>query len=148
MVGLSVVLETGKNLTRDSGGVISPKPPQVLSKTAVMITAAAVITGFRRGSSHPDPDFLEHCSLCKKKLLSGKDIYMYKGCKFCTEECRSTKIFMDEEERLRRKKCSLDAIKTLPSAPPPSSISSPASVSGVYSRRRRGSRNRSGGFAY
>ncbi|XP_010547012.1 PREDICTED: uncharacterized protein LOC104818911 [Tarenaya hassleriana] len=139
MVGLSVVLETNKSLTRDSGGVISPKPPQVLNKTAVIIPAASSssVEGFRHGSSNQDqdPGFLEYCSLCKKKLLSGKDIYMYKGGTFCTEECRSRQILMDDEESLRGKNCPLIAIKTTPSDSSSSSSYFPAS--GGYSRRRR-----------
>ncbi|KAI3801236.1 hypothetical protein L1987_29340 [Smallanthus sonchifolius] len=42
------------------------------------------------------PDFLDSCHLCNKKL-HGKDIYMYRGEKaFCSPECRSRQIAMDE----------------------------------------------------
>ncbi|KAF5812107.1 putative Zf-FLZ domain-containing protein [Helianthus annuus] len=45
----------------------------------------------------PQPDgFLNSCHLCNKRL-HGKDIYMYRGEKaFCSPECRSRQIGMDE----------------------------------------------------
>ncbi|KAI7740362.1 hypothetical protein M8C21_009435 [Ambrosia artemisiifolia] len=45
----------------------------------------------------PQPDgFLNSCHLCNKRL-HGKDIYMYRGEKaFCSPECRSRQIWMDE----------------------------------------------------
>ncbi|KAI3742145.1 hypothetical protein L1987_59825 [Smallanthus sonchifolius] len=45
----------------------------------------------------PQPaGFLNSCHLCNKKL-HGKDIYMYRGEKaFCSPECRSGQIAMDE----------------------------------------------------
>ncbi|XP_018446776.1 FCS-Like Zinc finger 10 [Raphanus sativus] len=46
----------------------------------------------------PPSDFLSFCSLCSKKLGIGKDIYMYRGYKaFCSSECRSEVILLDEE---------------------------------------------------
>ncbi|CAG7911487.1 unnamed protein product [Brassica rapa] len=46
----------------------------------------------------PPSDFLRFCSFCSKKLGMGKDIYMYRGYKaFCSSECRSEVILLDEE---------------------------------------------------
>ncbi|KAH0645345.1 hypothetical protein KY284_033229 [Solanum tuberosum] len=45
----------------------------------------------------PSSDFLRFCSSCKKRL-DGKDIYMYRGEKaFCSLDCRSEAILIDEE---------------------------------------------------
>ncbi|WMV42811.1 hypothetical protein MTR67_036196 [Solanum verrucosum] len=48
-------------------------------------------------TSFPSSDFLRFCSSCKKRL-DGKDIYMYRGEKaFCSLDCRSEAILIDEE---------------------------------------------------
>ncbi|XP_039051139.1 FCS-Like Zinc finger 13-like isoform X5 [Hibiscus syriacus] len=51
---------------------------------------------------YPTSYFLSCCHLCRKQL-HGKDIYMYRGEKaFCSSDCRSTQIMMDEmKERCR-----------------------------------------------
>ncbi|CAH8298713.1 unnamed protein product [Eruca vesicaria subsp. sativa] len=101
MVGLSIVLESSNNNTL-SDGFASPKPFQVVNKSTVMVTAVA--SDLRRGK---DSGFLEHCFLCRRKLLPAKDIYMYKGDRaFCSVECRSKQMIMDEEESFRRENCS------------------------------------------
>ncbi|XAR48692.1 hypothetical protein NMG60_11031590 [Bertholletia excelsa] len=79
--------------------VLDSVDPQVIYKSTIII----------RSSSTPSPPplsaaaatgFLDRCFLCRRKLLPGKDIYMYKGDEaFCTEECRRRRIVMDEEER-------------------------------------------------
>ncbi|KAI3714481.1 hypothetical protein L6452_21435 [Arctium lappa] len=66
---------------------------------------------------YPPPDFLTCCHLCNKKL-HGKDIYMYRGEKaFCSIECRSRKIGMDER---REQICSTEAISSASHAHMPS----------------------------
>ncbi|KAJ9183713.1 hypothetical protein P3X46_007528 [Hevea brasiliensis] len=47
---------------------------------------------------YPTSEFLSSCHLCRKRL-HGKDIYMYRGEKaFCSIECRSRQIMMDERK--------------------------------------------------
>ncbi|XP_050219955.1 FCS-Like Zinc finger 14-like [Mercurialis annua] len=49
-------------------------------------------------SLYPTSDFLSSCYLCKKKL-QGRDIFMYRGEKaFCSMECRSSQIIVDERK--------------------------------------------------
>ncbi|MBA0685121.1 hypothetical protein Goari_026660 [Gossypium aridum] len=129
MVGLSVVLENQR--INDNDMIINEKSPQVINKA----------TMFCSSSSSPLPAFLEQCFLCKRRLLPGKDIYMYKGDEgFCSVECRCKQIFMDEEESLKKDNyCSLDAIVK------PSSTSSSSSAARHH---RKPERNRAGGFAY
>ncbi|EOY30208.1 Zf-FLZ domain - like 10 [Theobroma cacao] len=65
--------------------------------------------------TYPTSDFLSTCHLCRKKL-HGKDIYMYRGEKaFCSTECRSTQIMMDE----RKEQCRSEASRSakVPSSP-------------------------------
>ncbi|XP_058729760.1 FCS-Like Zinc finger 14-like [Vicia villosa] len=63
-------------------------------------------------SSEPEPlfptsNFLNSCHLCGKNL-HGKDIYMYRGEKgFCSTECRSSQIMMDE----RKERCGSEAVE-------------------------------------
>ncbi|KAF5748405.1 hypothetical protein HS088_TW04G00358 [Tripterygium wilfordii] len=57
---------------------------------------------------YPVADFLSCCNLCKKQL-HGKDIYMYRGEKaFCSPECRSRQIMVDE----RKEQCRSDAARS------------------------------------
>ncbi|GMJ14095.1 hypothetical protein like AT5G49120 [Hibiscus trionum] len=131
MVGLSVVLEN------QSSGITREKfTPQVINKTTMFINTKA------SQLSYPAPAFLQHCFLCRQKLLPGKDIYMYKGDKgFCSEECRCRQIFMDEEESLKKDKCcSFANVKS-------SSTSSSSSSSTSRRRRRKAAGNGGGGFA-
>ncbi|KAF5743115.1 hypothetical protein HS088_TW09G01180 [Tripterygium wilfordii] len=60
-------------------------------------------------NSYPVSDFLSSCHLCQKQL-HGKDIYMYRGEKaFCSPECRSRQIMVDE----RKEQCrSSDAARS------------------------------------
>jgi hypothetical protein len=56
---------------------------------------------------YPPLDFLNSCHLCGK-LLHGKDIYMYRGEKaFCSADCRSRQIMIDE----RKEQCRSEASK-------------------------------------
>ncbi|KAE8683501.1 MATE efflux family protein 5-like [Hibiscus syriacus] len=106
MVGLSVVLEN-----QNSSNIISKKSPQLISKTTMFSSSPSSCSSL--------PSFLERCFLCKKKLLPGKDIYMYKGDRgFCSVECRCRQIFMDEEETVNKEKFCLDSRKMKPSSPP------------------------------
>ncbi|KAL5783624.1 hypothetical protein ACOSP7_008653 [Xanthoceras sorbifolium] len=58
--------------------------------------------------AYPTSDFLSSCHLCSKKL-HGKDIYMYRGEKaFCSTECRSRQIMMDE----RKEQCRSDVSRS------------------------------------
>ncbi|CAL5199166.1 unnamed protein product [Lathyrus oleraceus] len=68
----------------------------------------------RRSEPEPEPEplfptsnFLNSCHLCGKNL-HGKDIYMYRGEKgFCSTECRSSQIMMDE----RKERCGSEAVE-------------------------------------
>ncbi|KAJ1411384.1 Zf-FLZ domain [Sesbania bispinosa] len=44
-------------------------------------------------------DFLRVCSLCKRRLIPGRDIYMYRGdSAFCSLECRQQQMNQDERK--------------------------------------------------
>ncbi|XP_022132991.1 uncharacterized protein LOC111005696 [Momordica charantia] len=50
----------------------------------------------------PPPDhFLRTCGLCKRRLVAGRDIYMYRGdTAFCSSECREKQIKQDERREV------------------------------------------------
>ncbi|WVZ21401.1 hypothetical protein V8G54_008723 [Vigna mungo] len=99
MLGLSVVLEAQK------GSASSKKTPQVISKTTVLSSMnkhSPSAVNASQQSPFQEPTFLHQCFLCRKRLLPGKDIYMYKA--FCSVECRCKQIFMDEEESFEKDK--------------------------------------------
>ncbi|CAJ1940988.1 unnamed protein product [Sphenostylis stenocarpa] len=135
MVGLSVVLESQK-------GCINKKTPQVINKTTIMlgtINKKPTPPPPQPSSIFQPPTFLDQCFLCEKRLLPGKDIYMYKGDRaFCSVDCRCKQIFTDEEEAMQKEKCSLAAMR-------PTS-SSPSSSSSTSRHHRKGTRSRGGGF--
>ncbi|XP_022749999.1 uncharacterized protein LOC111299204 [Durio zibethinus] len=67
------------------------------------------VARFVEDVSYPTSDFLSSCHLCRKKL-HGRDIYMYRGEKaFCSSECRSTQIMMDERKEQCRSEASRSA---------------------------------------
>ncbi|KAJ1418793.1 Zf-FLZ domain [Sesbania bispinosa] len=75
-------------------GVLRRTPPQTLIESE---------------PSFPTSNFLNSCHLCGKKL-HGKDIYMYRGEKaFCSPECRSSQIMMDE----RKERCRSEASRSV-----------------------------------
>ncbi|KAL3505708.1 hypothetical protein ACH5RR_031090 [Cinchona calisaya] len=134
MVGLSVVLEEYEDISTKKS---SHHNHQVVSKASMLIkpspsspTPPSSPSPFTKRNSfnlsyNSSSGFLDHCFLCKQKLLPGKDIYMYKGDRaFCSEDCRCRQIFMDEEETSKAY-CSLAA-----------------------SSSRKGAKNRANGFAY
>ncbi|KAK1593008.1 hypothetical protein Q3G72_034380 [Acer saccharum] len=50
-----------------------------------------------RSLSYPTENFLSFCYSCKKNLVQGKDIYMYRGEKaFCSHECRYQEMMLEE----------------------------------------------------
>ncbi|EEF48466.1 FCS-Like Zinc finger 5 [Ricinus communis] len=57
--------------------------------------------------------FLRSCSLCHRRLVTGRDIYMYRGdSAFCSLECRQQQMNQDE----RKEKCSLASKKEVTSS--------------------------------
>ncbi|KAL3592340.1 hypothetical protein D5086_010980 [Populus alba] len=59
-------------------------------------------TSHRRASADflETPNFLRACSLCKRRLIPGRDIYMYKGdSAFCSQECRQQQMSLDERKQ-------------------------------------------------
>ncbi|KAM7463096.1 hypothetical protein LguiA_031217 [Lonicera macranthoides] len=155
MVGLSVILE--EDQSREGSSSVGKKASQVINKVTINIkspksssssssssTTTTCSSTSSCSSSHPTPttttSFLDYCFLCRQKLLLGNDIYMYQGDRgFCSVECRSRQIYMDEEEKVKRSICSLAAMRTR-------SISSSTTSN---SHNRQGSRSRANkGFAY
>ncbi|XP_059645086.1 FCS-Like Zinc finger 6 [Cornus florida] len=46
--------------------------------------------------------FLRTCGLCKRRLATGRDIYMYRGdTAFCSLECREQQMKLDERKEKR-----------------------------------------------
>ncbi|XP_010527378.1 PREDICTED: protein MARD1-like, partial [Tarenaya hassleriana] len=56
----------------------------------------------RRHSADYNSDaahFLRSCSLCRRQLVPGHDIYMYRGDRaFCSSECRQQQMKQDEKK--------------------------------------------------
>ncbi|XP_027368691.1 FCS-Like Zinc finger 15 [Abrus precatorius] len=129
MVGLSVVLEAQK-------GCVNKETPQVINKTTMFVNTTYKPSPLPQHSPFQPPTFLDQCFLCGKRLLPGKDIYMYKGDRaFCSVDCRCKQIFTDEEEAIQKDECCVVAMR------PTSSASS-----STARHHLKGARNRAGAF--
>ncbi|XP_030541489.1 FCS-Like Zinc finger 6-like [Rhodamnia argentea] len=86
----------------------------------MMAAAASSPRSHRRHSSEllDTAHFLRSCSLCKRRLVPGRDIYMYRGdSAFCSLECRQQQVKQDE----RKEKCSFASKKGAMASSPASS---------------------------
>ncbi|KAL0434040.1 UNVERIFIED_CONTAM: FCS-Like Zinc finger 15 [Sesamum latifolium] len=133
MVGLSVILENYRDQSAKKAPQLVMSSSSSSRKGSMMIklpAAAPSSPGFARRKSmcSSSEGFLDHCFLCKQKLLPTKDIYMYRGDRgFCSVECRCRQMFMDEEEAhtttaksgctTTEYNCSLTAMKPPPQLP-------------------------------
>jgi hypothetical protein len=80
--GKKSVTKVYKGNTGECGRNLIDVTPARLRKTAAAV--------------YPTSSFLSWCGVCSKNL-EGKDIYMYGGKGFCSTECRSMQISMDEK---------------------------------------------------
>lgn len=79
-----------------------------LDQQRLLNQAKPVSTRNRRKSADflETANFLKACFLCKRSLIHGRDIYMYRGdSAFCSLECRQQQMNLDE----KKEKCSLVA---------------------------------------
>ncbi|CAI0402008.1 unnamed protein product [Linum tenue] len=77
--------------------------------------------------------FLNCCHLCNKQL-QGLDIYMYRGeTAFCSSECRSSQIMIDEQQQKKQKKnkCRREVGRAVASVSGKSSTSPPIFSTGI-----------------
>lgn len=82
MAGLGVVLEAQKSSSINN----KTSQPQVINKTTMNTMVSTYNTSTSTSTINQPPSsspfetstFLHHCFLCNKRLLPGKDIYMYK----------------------------------------------------------------------
>lgn len=70
-----------------------------------LFSTASPVSDYSRHNP-PSADFLSKCFRCRRHLLQGKDIFMYRGDRaFCSQECRHQQIVVDD----RKEKCSSSA---------------------------------------
>ncbi|CAK8566320.1 unnamed protein product [Lathyrus sativus] len=78
-----------------------PTSPQTNGSDQSRLLATVSPRNHRRNSSDMThtPDFLRSCFLCKRRLVPGRDIFMYKGdSAFCSLECRQQQMNQDEKK--------------------------------------------------
>ncbi|CAH9078506.1 unnamed protein product [Cuscuta europaea] len=83
---------------------VDPPPPAVANHPTAF-SALDLVPGRRESGGFAETaHFLTACSLCKRRLYPGRDIYMYRGdTGFCSLECREQQMRRDE----RKEKCSV-----------------------------------------
>lgn len=87
-------------------GPYPPTSPGINGSDQSRVMSMVSPRNLRRNSADMthNPDFLRSCFLCKRRLVPGRDIYMYKGdSAFCSLECRQQQMNQDE----KKDKCSV-----------------------------------------
>ncbi|KAJ8530853.1 hypothetical protein K7X08_023734 [Anisodus acutangulus] len=96
------------NLPFDPHNPLTPSNTQQLDQQRLLSAAKTVSARNRRKSADfvEPANFLKACFLCKRRLIPGRDIYMYRGdSAFCSLGCRQQQMNLDE----KKEKCSLVA---------------------------------------
>ncbi|XP_059279834.1 FCS-Like Zinc finger 5-like [Lycium ferocissimum] len=107
----SAISNNYNNLPFDPHNPFTPIPVpsntnQQLDQQRLLTTSKTIPTRNRRKSADfvETASFLKACFLCKRHLIPGRDIYMYRGdSAFCSLECRQQQMNLDE----KKEKCSL-----------------------------------------
>lgn len=101
---------------------VTRKPIKIREQPSIFDISPARFSDDNR-KMRTDSEILSTCHLCNKRL-HGKDVYMYREKPFCSPECRSRRIGMDER---REKHCSSQASSS------PSNVTSPQVLStGIF----------------
>ncbi|GAB2219641.1 hypothetical protein Droror1_Dr00007278 [Drosera rotundifolia] len=101
------------------------------SDPAVPVAVSPKVSGRRKSCEFGAPDsvsgsFLRACSLCNRRLVPGRDIYMYRGdTAYCSQECRQQQMNLDEVKEKAATRCSVAATKTPQSSTGTASSASP-----------------------
>ncbi|XP_031491425.1 FCS-Like Zinc finger 6-like [Nymphaea colorata] len=93
-----------------ANGGYNPSAAAAASAAAGGLSPRAITTKGRRNSADfmEASHFLRACSLCKRRIGPGRDIYMYRGdTAYCSLECRQQQMNIDE----KKEKCSMTSMK-------------------------------------
>ncbi|KAJ8504388.1 hypothetical protein OPV22_005274 [Ensete ventricosum] len=75
----------------------------VVIKAKMTTTCKLVSQACRLPKGLPELDFLKRCFLCRRELSPCEDVYIYRGEQgFCSKECRSRQILVDERREGER----------------------------------------------
>ncbi|KAH0683115.1 hypothetical protein KY290_021704 [Solanum tuberosum] len=84
-----IMVDEIKSSSEKEGLIISSVPAMVSPRYQRRISGE----GFERERAN----FLRICGLCNRRLINGRDIYMYRGdTAFCSMECREEQMKQDE----------------------------------------------------
>ncbi|XP_031114112.1 FCS-Like Zinc finger 6-like [Ipomoea triloba] len=88
--------------TASSPSAAPPPPNSFLRQSAAM---AAKPTSLVPPAARPDGssqvrlgEFLEECFFCRRSIARECNIFMYRSCAFCSEECRDRQISIDDRK--------------------------------------------------
>ncbi|CAN6478219.1 unnamed protein product [Victoria cruziana] len=93
-----------------AAGGYNPSAAAAVAAAAGGLSPRAITARGRRHSADlmEASHFLRACSLCKRRIGPGRDIYMYRGdTAYCSLECRQQQMNMDE----KKEKCSVTSMK-------------------------------------
>ncbi|KAL8486978.1 hypothetical protein ACS0TY_023134 [Phlomoides rotata] len=113
----SSMTEFTLDLNGAAGGIYQPSDPHspfyggsggLDQRYLASASAASPILQRRNSADCETAPFLRVCALCNRRLIPGRDIYMYRGdTAFCSLECRHQQMTQDE----RKEKCSMSTSK-------------------------------------
>ncbi|KAJ0790687.1 putative Zf-FLZ domain-containing protein [Helianthus annuus] len=89
------------NKSHDPNNPFNMNPPQHVNHDHRFLTATISPRNHRRNSAdHMEtPHFMTACRLCNRRLITGRDIFMYRGDNaFCSSECRQEQMNEDEKK--------------------------------------------------
>ncbi|XP_023549914.1 uncharacterized protein LOC111808265 [Cucurbita pepo subsp. pepo] len=96
-----------KEILFDIGGAAVAEPQQVENPSTVfdhrLLFMLSSSNNRRNSDEFPwSSNYLRVCCLCRRSLVAGRDIYMYKGDSgFCSAECREQQMNQDEAKEKR-----------------------------------------------
>ncbi|KAL9253009.1 FCS-Like Zinc finger 5-like protein [Drosera capensis] len=100
------------------------------SDPAVAVLVSPKFIGRRKSCELVAPEsfsesFLRACSLCNRRLVPGRDIYMYRGdTAYCSQDCRQQQMNLDEVKEKAAIRCSVAATKAPQSSTGTASLAS------------------------
>ncbi|CAO2824655.1 unnamed protein product [Amaranthus hypochondriacus] len=113
-----LILQISEDNQYLSNKVVVKSGLKSLTRTPITLISSINIANHSNVINEEVNCFLRSCHLCHKPLSHHKDVYMYRGDQgFCSIECRSRQIMMDEtkelEAKMKKKRNEAKSIKSI-----------------------------------
>nr|GMD73017.1 DUF581 domain-containing protein [Ipomoea batatas] len=96
------VPESSSKRTASSPSAAPPPPPNsFLRQSAAAAKPTALVPPAGRPSESSQVrlgEFLEECFFCRRSIARNCNVFMYRSCAFCSDECRDRQISIDDRK--------------------------------------------------